>query len=252
LLNINATAVFPKDELWSNFEKALGDFDIDKYVKWHNKLCESPFNDSRQKQNYLDNLLIGFKDDIKWCFREWIQSLDIRKKPMLNFGRNTLFLSFNYTKTLECVYKIPVNNVLHIHHADENIATDEFAQYVIGHNKKPVAQPINISEVERDAREFVDFWYNNKDTQQIIARHQSCFDKLVNVDEIIVLGHSLNEIDFPYFEEIVKHIDKSKVKWKISYFSENDHKRVNEFVKEIGIDEKLVEIQKIEKICGIY
>jgi hypothetical protein len=250
---------FPEGELWNNFEKALGEFDIDKYEQWYNKCCASTFNDNQSKQNYLDNLLDWFKKDITWNFQKWIQSLDksIQTiKSSLNIDKSALFLTFNYTETLQKVYHVPEKQILHIHSGhdlkNERIG-NEFAQYIIGHNKELSSPSKDHSDAERnaerDAREFIEIFH--KDTTKHITENTSFWKALASVDEIFVLGHSLNEIDFPYFKEIAKSINMNNVQWKVSYYKEEDKKIAEDFVKKMNINSNLIEIDKIEKLCGI-
>jgi hypothetical protein len=46
-----------------------------------------------------------------------------------------------------------------------------------------------------------------KDTAYIIKKHKSFFDSssLNQFDKIIIIGHSLSEIDLPYFEKIANN-----------------------------------------------
>lgn len=56
-----------------------------------------------------------------------------------------------------------------------------------------------------------------KPTAQIIAHNQSFFSNLRAIRQIYVMGHSLAEVDAPYFAEIIKNIDSPSVRWMISY-----------------------------------
>ena len=41
-----------------------------------------------------------------------------------------------------------------------------------------------------------------KPIEKIIDKHHSFFDGLSQVSQVIVMGHSYNEIDWPYFEKM--------------------------------------------------
>jgi hypothetical protein len=259
-LLIFCDAFIPLNEKWSNFENALGKFDTNKYVQWYNKLSNSIFNDSQSKQNYIENLLIEFKNDINWCFRKWIQSLESeidKIKPLLTIDNSALFLTFNYTETLQQVYNVPEKRILHIHNGYNydvirnkyDRIKGEFAQYIIGHNNVLPPEPPDISDAKRFAREFVEGY--TKETSQYINQNTSFWSALKDIDEIIVLGHSLSEIDFPYFEKIMESIDMNTVEWKISYHGDEEKQKKAKFAKENDINSSLLKIKTIEELCGI-
>ncbi|MBQ7936815.1 MAG: hypothetical protein IJ333_10800, partial [Clostridia bacterium] len=51
-----------------------------------------------------------------------------------------------------------------------------------------------------------------------------------------VIGHSLSEVDYPYFKEIVNH-NANKALWHIGYHSLNDFKNILVFIREMKIQE---------------
>src|SRR5690606_26607341 len=58
-----------------------------------------------------------------------------------------------------------------------------------------------------------------KPTGRLIERHRAQFDSLRDVSEVVVLGHSLADVDAPYFREIVMRIRPSAT-WTVSCHSE--------------------------------
>lgn len=60
-------------------------------------------------------------------------------------------------------------------------------------------------------------------------------------EDIFVIGHSLADVDYPYFEELIKY-NKEKAIWHIGYHSLDDLKRLIEFVHNMGIQKEKVEI----------
>ena len=77
--------------------------------------------------------------EFRVAFDEWIKSIDISCiETDLYFPKSARFLSFNYTETLEEAYKIPKQQVLHIHGSRTNINEG----FVIGHgNPRGVNEP---------------------------------------------------------------------------------------------------------------
>ena len=65
------------------------------------------------------------------------------------------------------------------------------------------------------------------------------FAGLSRVKRIVVMGHSVSDVDHPYFREVIRNIDADRVTWKISYFGDLDGLR--ESVKRLDIAPPLVE-----------
>ena len=74
-----------------------------------------------------------------------------------------------------------------------------------------------------------------KDTTTIIRNNQNFFQSLSNIEQVIVYGHSLNEVDWPYMKEIVNNIGLDK-QWRISQHSNEDSKRIDSFIREMGLN----------------
>ncbi len=73
-----------------------------------------------------------------------------------------------------------------------------------------------------------------KDTSSIIRQNQFFFNCLSEINQIIVLGHSLNEIDWPYMKEEISKTGKDK-SWHISYHSQQDLHQIDIFKREMGL-----------------
>ena len=86
-------------------------------------------------------------------------------------------------------------------------------------------------------QEAIEGYYENsmKRTHSIIDQHQSFFDSLKEVRKIVILGHSLSEVDMPYFDKIADSIMKDQVEWEISYHTQEDIHRIHHFCKRYGI-----------------
>ena len=92
-----------------------------------------------------------------------------------------------------------------------------------------------------EGQEIIDSYFKRtfKPTEKIIGDNQSFFAGLADIDEILVMGHSLADVDHAYFYEILRHINRNKVLWKVSYYgnSNDTQKRFSVF----GIDPTLVQ-----------
>ena len=83
----------------------------------------------------------------------------------------------------------------------------------------------------------IEEYYENtiKDTSEIIRKHNSFFESLKNVEQVIILGHSLSEVDMPYFDRVMNAVDRDKVKWEISYHTNKDLERIKYFCNRYNI-----------------
>jgi hypothetical protein len=168
-------------------------------------------------------------EDFKDRFKEWVDSIDlIGVQKEKHLPADALYLTFNYTDTLETIYGIPPQNIAHIHGSRQ--LKDE---YIIGHNntRNPSdAWDDESLDFECQAKENIISWMNElvKNYRDNIRKHQDFFNRLIDVKQIITYGHSMSEIDWPYFEEIINKTGRD-IPWRISCFSETDIGNANRF-----------------------
>jgi hypothetical protein len=56
--------------------------------------------------------------------------------------------------------------------------------------------------------------------------------------EITVLGHSLGNVDFPYFKSIVDNVDnRNSLVWNFSYYGDDDIMKVKSFCRRLNISQ---------------
>ncbi len=139
-------------------------------------------------------------------FGQWVRSIHIESKQLIDLKNESLYLTFNYTDTLEKVYKISENNILHIHgraSIDENL--------IVGHRN--YIDPIQYLTYATDFREdnhridnVCDYNKLYKPIEYLIDKNRSFFDQLSHIKSIVIIGHSCNDIDKLYFKEVSKHV----------------------------------------------
>lgn len=69
---------------------------------------------------------------------------------------------------------------------------------------------------------------------QMADYYAGFFDGLSDIDTVIVIGHSLSEVDMEYFEKICSEIH-SDAKWIFSCHDSAGLKAINAFVKTMAI-----------------
>lgn len=87
-------------------------------------------NEMRDEIDYdpMDDMGLGIWLDTQFNFlnklpkylRLWVESIDVNKNAVCKIKADALFLTFNYTATLENVYGIDSKRVKHIHGFVEN------------------------------------------------------------------------------------------------------------------------------------
>ncbi|BBB12895.1 bacteriophage abortive infection AbiH family protein [Sphingopyxis sp. FD7] len=158
-------------------------------------------------------------------FAAWIRQLPPPVEGTYSLIRSVdpgaLFLTFNYTPTLETLYGATPANVLHIH-GNASVASD---QIVLGHGWERLDEEKLSPKVHEDTDtrfaggyRLIDSYFADtfKPTIALIERNSGFFGRISNVDEVFVLGHSLSEIDAPYLHEVIRRI-RPDATWTVSY-----------------------------------
>ncbi len=116
--------LYIKDEkyYWCNFENDLASFDAEQFYSDYDNVSEGTGDQENPQRSDYYGVEDEMKEesenrysDIKQSFWNWIEEIsktEIEPKNM-HFEKDAIFLSFNYTPTLENVYDI--SSVLHIH-----------------------------------------------------------------------------------------------------------------------------------------
>lgn len=251
-------------DLWSDFETSLEKeiiYDSITDIIGENvpNFASDDFRDSDwyDAQISVEQECEKLLKNIRTGFEEWITSLETSEvKKSYSLSKSDYYITFNYTDILECTYRIPVDRILHIH----NKVGQEL---IFGHGKKHedfnVKQALYGSENEyltidedgnvesgevgheKFAENAVCSFYDmmRKPTEKIIESNSEYFNELKNIDEIVVLGHSYNEIDLPYFRKLFD-IKSNSIKWTLYYFSETDKQSAQKIMQELKIDKDLI------------
>ena len=131
-------------------------------------------------------------------------------------------------------------------------------ELVIGHcNQKAISYAL---EKKKEAEvNFVDFavstfdrvskYFNTtlKRTSNIIYENTEFFNSLSNVDEVIIIGHSLNKVDMPYFEKVLKSVRENSI-WKAYYFEDTDEKPFEKVLDDLGIKKENRFVRKTQEL----
>lgn len=263
---------------WSYFEQRLGEVAIRRYIEDASYRAFHEAAEAEERRAYhvyageriADNELSNLIDNIKGTFSEWIRSLTPGEKwyrlPLEK--ESSLFLTFNYTPTLETIYNISKERILYIHGSIES------EEYILGHGLS--YQEIE-SQCESDSEcpdchtiEEMEKWYRSnaddfmteqvkevaiqriydlrKDVNGIIADNHTFFVQLKNIRAIHIYGFSFSPIDMPYIYAIMSNIDKSAVIWEINFFSERDKENIENLIAKVDIPKDNVRLIRLTDI----
>ena len=216
---------------WSDFEDALGKFELDLLTEVQ-KTDETEDDDVSEISKSLYYLiLMNILPKVTAFFEKWIETINVNKGVVKeNFSskmdkEKDIFLNFNFTDTLESLYGVKKENVCHIH----GIRTQNI---VIGHGRKDT--DFSTEAPDTWARGF------KKNTNTCIINNKIFFSSLKDITEIYSIGFSFAEVDMPYIKEIFQNIEAKEVTWYLTKFDENNgnnktfRKKIDEVAKEQG------------------
>lgn len=223
-------------ENWSDLEKTLGDLDLiacfddlsEVYDRdgdrnlWH----EAYNNEDRAADLYLAI------PKIKDLFSDWIETIKLPDFKLKAFEEiidpeKDLFLTFNYTYTLEEIYGC--KNVVHLHgKLGEEI--------IFGHNgnqdysEENPQVPIGCFGTLEDIYEEL-----RKNVDENIVRHFIHLKRVEDCTEIYSFGFSYSMVDLPYIKTICQLLNDRDVLWlNNSFDGESKIKEYESLINESG------------------
>jgi hypothetical protein len=230
------------DDFWNYFEERLGSFDSDSVIDYAENYLPSYGADDWSDDGHhafeyeIEQIVEGLSKQLRSRFAEWVRRLVMPPpgtfSPVRCIDPDAQFLSFNYTPTLQFLYGVPDLNVTHIH----GRSVDENSKIVLGHGWERHGIDLLAAQINEDTDvrvgggyRLIDDYFSEtfKPTDKIIEQHRTFFDTLDGVSEIVVLGHSLSEVDASYIFEILDHINPLTTRWTISYYMDSTKERRN-------------------------
>ncbi|UVL62562.1 bacteriophage abortive infection AbiH family protein [Pseudomonas sp. B21-032] len=243
-----------KNGPWSDFENSLGKFDWQLLYEAHD------YTDITG-ENFRPSEAYGLEDDlteqadaivdaIKERFHDWIEEIDVSSaSPKTSFPETDFFLSFNYTSTLQLVYGIDNANIVHIHGR-----SDAYDELIFGHGETREEESEVDENGDSNRTMFSDaegaakypFYALQKPVSDAIKNNREFFDSLGDYSTISIIGHSLNDIDLPYFEEIAKNTNNAK--WTIYCYRIEDKDHYLKQLIKCGVDGRNITIETYDKL----
>lgn len=208
---------------WGDFEESLSELNI-----------ESIYEDNSEGPNYLSDResdrdgVISQIEDLTYqlldardeALNDMIDQANtqlekVKSQYKKNIFDNSTIVTFNYTSTLEHLFNLQNSPILHIHGK-----FSDGEELIFGYkNPRSFSLPLSDDYYFNEQKGLVeDFYEANKKDFQYDILEKFLKDKS-NIEEVVVLGHSMAEVDKEYMEIIEKHV--SPAKWTISQFNAN-------------------------------
>ncbi|MFU1716766.1 bacteriophage abortive infection AbiH family protein [Bacillus amyloliquefaciens] len=254
-----------KKLLWSSFEFNLANINED--VLFEQMYQNTDLGLESGNVGIADTLRYYFEYEFKYIdklttyLKEWIEEVNLeldglnKRTSFIQESNQDIFLNFNYTTTLEDVYAIPRENVLHIH----GVVDSEF-DLVLGHSNSDrityFFEKYRKFQNQYDERsapiykilaEYCSKTY--KDVHKYM--HQLFLLNFDSIEKVLIIGHSLSTVDLLYFKKIKERI-REEVEWNIYYYCENDIDILREQIKEIGVNEQKTKFIPCDKFYDLF
>ena len=191
---------------------------------------------------------------MRTVFQKWLSEAyeNCLKNKKIQFpNEDSIFFTFNYTKTLEDIYEIDAKRIYHIHgviddkdsmEVGHGLGEEELNDMLIGQeprigevwnnrlNRMVRLQIVKPKHKELAALSSIESLVTlKKDVEGCIKKNQVFFNEILDVERIYVYGFSFSYIDIPYLEKIIRRT-KPETHWVISWYSQDDKRRIMDFV----------------------
>lgn len=231
---------------WNDFERSLSGINVPQLIS------ETPLEGSQTST--ITGLPPSFSHPASWKlddihkkvsmrFAEWVRTLDnVGVKKTIDLPQASLYISFNYTNTLERVYGIKENQIVYIH--GKALRGDEL---IFGHGKNQFVLEKDVMRrygLYRSEDFYKAGTYGNSEDE--LTQHVSYWQKYIqlanyydvlrpavtNANTVYVFGLSFSEVDYPYIQWMAEK--NQGLKWLVSWHSENDKKCISETLRTLG------------------
>lgn len=233
---------------WANFEDALGRIDWELFFSdvidvtdrdgdidlWKTAYAREDFTSTLHFNAY------GFSK----LFSQWINTIPYPKGISNNsfltdsLKGSSIFLTFNYTKTLEEIYSIPPEQICHIHGVQDK-------EIIIGHGvEKSHAVIEAYSDNEYGYESDYDFGMEGindihdllrKPTKQILEKTPFFMNlKCHDIKNIFSWGFSFSAVDLCYIREICNTLDTGNITWHLYDMGNGDTARFKQILYRCG------------------
>lgn len=240
-------------QLWNDFERVLGTVDYfsiaNKYQNYKLYEISKANRELRSihpelppcEHHGIEEKLKPLVERIRTAFNGWMQMLNLSitsYRPILNLDKEAYYITFNYTETLEVLYKIPQESILHVHgRANSN------EEILFGHNKSCMQIKYEVEGLRlrcgtaaiNDFSLWIGSLMKNVD-YNLYRLSPTLAHNIIDIKSIYIFGYSFNEIDSVYIDDIFRKTYNNQPLWYISYYSDIDKERISDFLHKYRIN----------------
>ena len=221
---------------WNDFERSLCEIDIPKLIR------ETPLENRPIDPRFPSSFshpaswrLDSVRESISLKFTEWVKTLDgVKIKKKIELPEACLYISFNYTDTLERVYGIKENRIVYIHgkasRGDELIYGHGKNQFVLEndvmekfhlHRSDDFLIAGTYGDSERELTSHISYWQKYI---QLASYYDVLRPAVAGANNVCVYGLSFSEVDYPYLQWIAEK--NLNLRWRVSWHTEKDKERI--------------------------
>lgn len=252
--------IYPRDSdevkrniLWKDFEANLANIEEDIIIE---DAVSLDLNLESGDIGIEDTLYAHFTEEYEYIknlakyLTSWVKSIKVIKAyprtSYINCAENNFYITFNYTSTLEKVYKIRQDSILHIHGSLHYFDSAPIIGHVNMKRIEDIKQKIERAEREFSEKEIsiykVIYDYYCR-TFKDITRFMHKLQVLENmkISDINVFGHSIVGADLPYFkfvDEVTCHL----AKWNVFFHAPEERIKIKNALIGQGIDDTRLEM----------
>lgn len=133
--------------------------------------------------------------------------------------------------------------IFHIHGK-----ADRYDDLIFGHGETMEEMPELDENGDSNRTMFSDaeaaakrpFYALQKPVDDVLNEHMSLFRSLSSIQKIIVIGHSLNKIDLPYFEEIARQAPDAN--WTVCIYKPEEKDPAIQALSKCGVPDGKIDI----------
>lgn len=225
---------------WSGYEESLAYIDLEEIENQHLGMPDYLSDHESDRDGVILNMqmyLNSIDDAMSSALEDMIKRADIEvqkrvrlsKKYYPFFCDGDAILSFNYTSTVENLFYLPEDIlILHIHgfYDDNEPLIFGYKNGQEAYESKPTSSDEDGDYYVDQQRELIyDFYKGWKKNIQMDILNDF-LEKCQKIDQVVVLGHSMGEVDSDYMEQIEKILHPDI--WYVSYHDDDSVKSNSE------------------------
>lgn len=234
------------EELWCSLEKSLG---LISYKSIMDEYANYDWDDLFKEDAYYNSLTYRWSEIaqlLKVWLREWIDSIDINKDRYDKFykeihSKESYFINFNYTLTLEEIYQIESGSILHIHGKKGD------KEYIFGHGN------LQKNDENDDFRLSPSFTDNTSDVDKIFSKSLQIgkLDDFISnlkvkpTENIVinVIGFSFGDVDNMYIRKLIEKFPNAK--WNLHKYNNQEKEYMLKLKNDFSVNPKSITTSNI-------